>query len=350
MTSDSRPLLGSWRTKMLLAAGSVALLIGGRAAMPPVAPTTVPVSQERAAPLITQGDVNLGLDPAGAFVTIPAPARAAAGRTVMDVVPSNAPEPAGIGIAVSERYVLSHARALAGRRSVTLVLAGGREAQADLVVHELETGLVLLEWTAGTALRPLRFRTSDESRLRAIVERLTALAETGRGLPASLGIRVQAIDAELGALVGADGVLVSAVEPGSPAAASLRAGDVLTAIDDTAVASIDAALGAFARLRADAPATVAVRRDGKPLTFTITAGHARAPASPVDDAQNAPAAGDVLSAAQLDAAGIGADARLLAIDGEPARIRTTVQRQLRRRAPALLYVQQDGERFFTVLR
>ena len=345
-----RPLLDSWRTKVLLAAGSAAVLIGGRAAMPPVAPTTVPVSQERAAPLITERDVNLGLDPAGAFVTIPVPARAA-GRTVTDVVPSNAPAPAGIGVAVSERYVLSHALALAGRRSVTLVLAGGREAQADLVVHELETGLVLLEWTAGAALRPLRFRTSDESRLRAIVERLTALAETGRGLPASLGIRVQAIDAELGALVGADGVLVSAVEPGSPAAASLHPGDVLTAIDDTAIASVDAALVAFARLRVDAPVTVAVRRDSKPLTVTITAGHARAPASPADDAQNAPAAGDLLSAAQLDAARIGANARLLAIDGQPAGTRTTVQRELRRRrAPALLYVQQEGEPFFTVLR
>ena len=47
------------------------MLVGGRAAIPPAAPKAVPVSQERAAPLITQGDVNLGLDPAGALVTIP---------------------------------------------------------------------------------------------------------------------------------------------------------------------------------------------------------------------------------------------------------------------------------------
>jgi S1-C subfamily serine protease len=351
MPPGSGPLLGSWRTKILLAVGSAVVLLGGRAAIPPATPSAVPVSQERAAPLITQGDVNLGLDPVGAFVTIPAQQPDAAGRTVSDLAPAATPALAGIGVAVSERYVLTHAQTLGGRRSVTLVLAAGREAQAELAVHELETGLVLLKWTGGTPLRPLRFRTSDESRVRGIVDRLTALADAGRGLPASLGISIQPIDAELGAVVGTEGVLISAVEPGSPAAAVLRAGDALTAIDDTPVASIDAAREAFARLRVDAPATVTVRRNGKPLTVSVTAGQAQGPRKSTDDALDAPAAGDLLSRAQLDAAGIEAGARVLAVNGDPVRTRAAVQGQLRpRRPPALLYVQQDGERFFAVLR
>lgn len=351
MAAAAAPLLGSWRTKLLLAAGSAAVLIGGRAAIPPASPTSVPASEERAAPLITQADVNLGLDPAGAFVTIPGEQRDATGRTVTDVAPSATPAAAGVGVAVSERYVLSHAQALAGRRSVTLVLAGGREAQAELVVHELESGLVLLAWTGGTPLRPLRFRPSDESRVRGIVDRLIDLAESGQGLPASLGIRVQAIDAKLGAVVGTDGVLVSTVEPGSPAAAALRAGDALTAIDDRPIASVDAALDAFARLRVDSPANVTIRRDGKPLTVSLTPSLAQAPRKSAAEALDAPTAGELLSPAQLGAAGIEGDARVLAVNGEPARTRAAVQRHLRpRRPPALLHVQQAGERFFVVSR
>lgn len=351
MPPDSRPLLGSWRTKVLLAAASAAVLIGGRAAIPPASPSSVPASEERAAPLITQGDVNLGLDPAGAFVTIPGEERGATGRTVADVAASAAPAPAGIGVAVSERYVLSHAQTLAGRRSVTLVLAGGREAQADLVVHEMETGLVLLAWIGGTPLRPLRFRTSDQSRARDIVDRLIDLAETGRGLPASLGIRVQAIDADLAALVGTEGVLISAIDADSPASAALRPGDVLTAINDQPTASVEAAVEAIGKLRVDAPATVAVRRNGKPLTVSVSAGLARRPARwSAQEVSDASAVEALLTRAQLDAAGIEDGARLLAVNGEPARTRTAVQRALRRRPPALLYVQQDGERFFVVLR
>jgi hypothetical protein len=96
---------------------------------------------------------------------------------------------------------------------------------------------------------------------------------------------------------------------------------------------------------------VRVRRDGKPLTFSLTAGPAQAPRKPADEPPDAPAAGDLLSTPQLEAAGIEASARVLAVNGEPARTRAALQRQLRpRRPPVLLYVQQDGERFFAVVR
>jgi S1-C subfamily serine protease len=350
MLTDASPLFGSWRTKLLLAAGSAAVLLVGRAAIPPTTPSAVPASQERAAPLITQGDVNLGLDPAGALVTIPREDRGAAGRTVTDVAPPATLAPSGIGVAVSDRYVLTHAQALAGRRSVTVVLAGGREAQAELVAHELDTGLALLAWTGGTPLRPLRFRTSDSSVVGAVVNRLTGLAESGRGLPGSLGLRLQPIDAELGAVVGSEGVLVSAVEPGSPAAVSLRAGDVVTGIDDRPTPTVAAALEAISRLSTDAAVTVSVRRNGEPLTVSLTAGLAQVPGK-WHEADAAPAAEEVLSPAQLDAARIDGSARVLAVNGEPAGTRAGVQRELRpRRTPALLYVQQDGERFFVVLK
>jgi S1-C subfamily serine protease len=186
--------------------------------------------------------------------------------------------------------------------------------------------------------------------VRSIVDRLTALADAGRGLPASLGIRLQAIDEELAAVVGTEGVLISEIEADSSASTILRSGDVLTALGDQPTASVAAALEAVARLRVDAPVTVAVRRLGKPLNVTLIAGLARRPAKRAQEVSDAATAEELLTPTQLDNAGIESGARVLAINGEPARTRAAVQRELRRRSPALLYVQQDGERFFVGLR
>jgi membrane-associated protease RseP (regulator of RpoE activity) len=313
---------------------------------------TVPVSQESAAPLIAPAADNPGLDSAAALVTIPPPPAPAAGITAADVTTPVAP-PAlagGIGVAVDSRHVVANFGALDGRREVSMVLAGGDRAQGRLAASDLVTGLALLEWIGGAPLRPLRPRAAAEPRLKAIVDRLIALRASGRGLPATLGLRLQDIDADLATILGDEGVLISALEPGSPAAGLIRPGDVIVAIGSQAVSSVETAQQAIAALPAGKPVPVEVRREGKPTLVSVeralAAGTRPSRPEPVDS----PSAAEILTAEQIKSAGVDAGGRVLSIDARPPGGRTAVQRDLRRRRrPALLYVEQDGERFFRVL-
>jgi hypothetical protein len=322
-------LLHSWRTRLTVLAASTLVLLGGRAIRPAPTATSVPASQERAAPLIASSDVNLGLDPTAAFVTLA--------------------DSGGVGIAVSEQYVLSNAQALGGRRVVELLLGDNLPAQARLAAIEPATGHVLLEWTEGSPLRPIRLRAESDSPLKTIVDRLTTLAASGRGLPATLGLRLQETDAALAAALGADGVIVSALDPGSPAAGIVRPGDVLIGIDDQPMASVQAAQKALAELSPDTDVSLALRRKGEAVTVVVTAALAFGLRPPLERT-SAPTAGEVLTPAQATRAGIDPAARLLRIAETLIAEPGDAQRALRRRSgPALLYLERDGERFFAVL-
>jgi uncharacterized ParB-like nuclease family protein len=342
----------SWRMRILIVAGSATLLVAGRAVRPPVTAKTVPVSQESAAPLIAPADDNQALDSAAALVTIPPAPPPAAGITTSDVAtPATPPaSAAGIGVAVDDRHLVANVGALDRRRELSIVLAGGDQAQVRLAAYDPMTGLVLLEWTAGAPLRPIRPRAAAEPRLKGIVDRLTALRDSGRGLPATLGLRLQAIDADLATMAGETGVLVSALEPGSPAAGLIRPGDVIVAIAGQPVSSVETAQQAVAALPAGGAVAVEVRREGKPASVNVESALAVETRPSRSERVDAPSAADILSAEQVRSAGVDAAARVLSIDGRPPGGRTAVQRELRRRRrPALLYVEQDGERFFRVL-
>lgn len=91
----------------------------------------------------------------------------------------------------------------------------------------------------------------------------------GRG---RLGIGIQDLTPQLAEYFGTkDGVLVSSVTRDSPAAkAGLRAGDVITAIDEKPVTSPDALVEAVGAVKDGGPVKVGYIRDRKPASVTAT--------------------------------------------------------------------------------
>ena len=90
--------------------------------------------------------------------------------------------------------------------------------------------------------------------------------------PGRLGVRVRAVDGQLADYFGTErGLLVTHVEPSTPAAeAGLRAGDVITMIDETAV---NTRQELRRRLRSVDPAgevILSIVRDGAPLSIRVT--------------------------------------------------------------------------------
>jgi S1-C subfamily serine protease len=84
-----------------------------------------------------------------------------------------------------------------------------------------------------------------------------------------LGIEVQDFSEPGGEKQAA--VTVVNVLAGTPAeAAGLRAGDVLTRIDDTPVGDPQSALNAIARIRPGNRVTLSIARDGEPLELHVT--------------------------------------------------------------------------------
>ena len=89
---------------------------------------------------------------------------------------------------------------------------------------------------------------------------------------AQLGITLQAIPSSAAQYYNMpDGAYVNSVNSGSCAEkAGLKAGDIITAIDDTAVSSGDALRSALRGYSAGESATLTVSRNGETLTLTVT--------------------------------------------------------------------------------
>jgi serine protease Do len=99
------------------------------------------------------------------------------------------------------------------------------------------------------------------------------LQETGRVERGFLGASLQPVDAAMARAMGlpqATGALVAEVERDGPAArAGLRAGDVVTAIGDTAVRGPRELARAVADMRGGTDTTLSVRRDGREQRLSV---------------------------------------------------------------------------------
>jgi serine protease Do len=89
---------------------------------------------------------------------------------------------------------------------------------------------------------------------------------------AMLGVDAESLDSQLATYFGVkEGVLVRSVIKGSAAdKAGLKAGDVITKVDDTAVSTPREITSAIRSARNKTSAVVAVVRDKKEMTFTVT--------------------------------------------------------------------------------
>lgn len=111
----------------------------------------------------------------------------------------------------------------------------------------------------------------------AMVKRVVAELKTeGRVERGWLGVSMQPLDAELATALkaGAEkGVLVASVEAEGPAAkAGLKAGDVVTALDGTAIATPRDLATAVGSAKPGAAMTLAIRREGEAKELRVTLG------------------------------------------------------------------------------
>ncbi len=119
-----------------------------------------------------------------------------------------------------------------------------------------------------------RAREFAESRelaaLRGLPEVVRGLA-TRRSGPARLGIRAESVGGQLAEYFGTEaGILVEHVDDGTPgAAAGLRAGDVITAIDGQAVDDLRALRRQLARLEPGAGFGLTIVRDRAETSLTV---------------------------------------------------------------------------------
>ena len=110
---------------------------------------------------------------------------------------------------------------------------------------------------------------------------MTQLIDHGEVRRGRLGVTIQAITPELArtlSLPGTNGALVSDVETGSPAAAAgVRRGDVITAVNGTAVKTNNDLRNEVGELQPGTQAKLTILRDGKEQQLTATLGSLTAP-------------------------------------------------------------------------
>ncbi len=323
----------------------------------------------------------------------------------------------GAGVMVSDVFMLTHATALAGRLAVRVDTADGRGGDAVLAAHDPATGLVLLRTTPGLAppavlasaapaagamtvtvghlgRRPLAVpafvAVADEARVvvaldqsgtapglpvftmdgslvgvlgprgsgdvvlaTRIVDGLIARAAAGE-VPRSFGLAVQRLDGALARAFGTRGVLVSEVVPDGPGSvAGLDAGDVLVAVGDTAVTTLDGAREALATAATAPAATLRILQRGAERAVEIAAvsSYAVAHLARVDPSRaTAPTAGAVLPPAVLTALGLAGDAQVLSINGAAVTTRAQAERLLAgRRQTDVLQVRDPRGTWFVAL-
>jgi len=113
--------------------------------------------------------------------------------------------------------------------------------------------------------------------IRELKDKEIALAESPANQPARLGLHVEAITPEmaerLGLKGGAKGVVVTSVDPGSPAdGAEIRAGDVIREVDRKPITSPKAFEKAVGERRDAKPLLLLVQRGDSTLFITIAPG------------------------------------------------------------------------------
>ena len=142
-----------------------------------------------------------------------------------------------------------------------------------------------LDGEIGDALRNFHFELDPEDAARLGDDARDEVRRVFRSRGPRLGIRYHELSDQLAAYFKVDdGVLVSSVDEGSPAAkAGLKAGDVIVKLDGKPVGDASDLGGAVARLEPGTPATITVQRDGRPLDLKVTVESTRprrAPAGP----------------------------------------------------------------------
>jgi S1-C subfamily serine protease len=377
--APSPKLLSAASIKIRIAIVSGMLLPLGAWLTPSAVPTTLTTPpQEHAAPLLEE-QVQLR-ETSRPFVGVQDVAAAAREHSVAipGVEPpriaswndfsqsaDTLPPPAGFGVFVSDRHVLTHSRALDGRSSVRLMLSADLNVDARVIAYERSTRLVLLETDASgqtpaavaadappagalavavgrsadgdvavpvfvtqasggrytiaadNAILPgmplftlsgelFAVATPDEYQMRAVpvpglVERLMARAASGERL-SSLGIGLQPLQGLLTSAFGESGVVVTDVVEGGPAdLADLRVGDVLVAFDGVQIDSIETATR---QLNSAPPGTrtpLGVRRAGRIRQIEVTPALAYEVAVL---AQRRPAAASLLEARTVFSPGV----------------------------------------------
>jgi S1-C subfamily serine protease len=183
------------------------------------------------------------------------------------------------------------------------------------------------------------------------VERLSARASEGRGLAASLGLSLQAIDDSLRAVVGEGGALVSNVVEGGPShAAGLQPGDVLLGLGERTVGSPHDGVRGVAALRPGDLVSLFVRREADRLEISVRAASAFDLAA-LDS--RGPLAGPTVQAlaeAGVPIDSLPPDARVISVNRRPVVSPAQALREIRRAGgPSLLYVDEGGERYFAAI-
>lgn len=135
---------------------------------------------------------------------------------------------------------------------------------------------------------------------------MKSLIETGRVDRGWLGVGIQELDQDLASaldLRDSRGVLVSDVEPGSPAQkAGLSRGDVITKVNGQAVATTGQLRNLIAIAGAKQRVTLGILRQGRALSLDVTLG--AAPLTRNEKGANGPASGGALDSSG-DLGGIG---------------------------------------------
>jgi S1-C subfamily serine protease len=186
------------------------------------------------------------------------------------------------------------------------------------------------------------------------VARLRDRIAAGQARRGALGLTFQPIDGALSKVYPSPGVLVADVAQHGPADdAGMVPGDLITAIGDRPVTSIDEIQPVIAQLQLEAPVMVQVLRGGQPLEIEVVATSAlglrvrQIPRTPVAEA---PQALTLFDAGEQVRADLLPRSRILWINGQPVRSPGEARALLRRvRPPVVLYVEDDRGRFFRVL-
>lgn len=263
--------------------------------------------------------------------------------------PNGAPAPGTLAVAVGHRE---------GRDVVVPVFVTSVEADRYTITHldngqrrgipiySLEGQLVAIAAPDGAEV--IGIPAGDAA------ARLMARAAAGeRG--SSIGVALQEPAGGLARIFGDAGAVITDIVEGGPAdQAGLQAGDVLLAVGDVEVDSVDTARRALSAREIDTSVTLRIARDRRARAVEVVPAlayevAALADARP-DDATRGLEAGVLLPAAVLEAEGIPGSARVISINGRPVSSLAQARRDLRPGPnPALLLLRDGNNQFFAAV-